>query len=162
LRRLARRRCPPRGRARADRPRRHRRAPRSLRASRQLAAMTDLAERFDAERPRLVRLAYGQLGSFAEAEDVVQDAWLRLQRVAAVLGTTVQSARQHASRARRAVEARRPRFPATREQQREVVAAFAAATLGGDIGALVELLDPDVVLTADGGGVVLAAPKPIA
>ena len=45
--------------------------------------MTDveLAERFEALRPRLLRLAYGQLGSLAEAEDVVQDAWLRLQRV---------------------------------------------------------------------------------
>lgn len=32
---------------------------------------------FEAERPRLTRLAYRMLGSFAEAEDVVQDAWLR-------------------------------------------------------------------------------------
>jgi RNA polymerase sigma-70 factor, ECF subfamily len=40
-----------------------------------------LAERFEALRPGLVRLAYGELGSLAEAEDVVQDAWLRLQRV---------------------------------------------------------------------------------
>src|SRR4051812_50069639 len=45
--------------------------------------MTDieLAERFEALRPRLLRLAYGHLGSIAEAEDVLQDAWLRLQRV---------------------------------------------------------------------------------
>ena len=42
---------------------------------------TELAERFEAQRPRLVRLAYGHLGSLAEAEDVVQDAWLRLERV---------------------------------------------------------------------------------
>src|SRR5262245_37271491 len=40
-----------------------------------------LADRFEELRPRLVRLAYGYLGSLAEAEDVVQDAWLRLQRV---------------------------------------------------------------------------------
>ncbi len=32
---------------------------------------------FDAQRPRLLRIAYRMLGSFAEAEDVVQDAWLR-------------------------------------------------------------------------------------
>jgi RNA polymerase sigma factor (sigma-70 family) len=32
---------------------------------------------FEAERPRLTRLAYRMLGSVAEAEDVVQDAWLR-------------------------------------------------------------------------------------
>ena len=32
---------------------------------------------FEAQRPRLLRLAYRMLGSVAEAEDVVQDAWLR-------------------------------------------------------------------------------------
>jgi RNA polymerase sigma-70 factor (ECF subfamily) len=41
--------------------------------------MTAEAE-FEALRPYLMRLAYSQLGSVAEAEDVVQDAWLRLQR----------------------------------------------------------------------------------
>jgi sigma-70-like protein len=40
-----------------------------------------LAEDFEAERPHQLRVAYGQLGGLAEAEDVVQDAWLRLQRV---------------------------------------------------------------------------------
>ena len=40
------------------------------------------ATRFEAERPRLRRLAYRMLGSFAEADDVVQDAWLRWQRAA--------------------------------------------------------------------------------
>ncbi len=38
--------------------------------------MSDLAA-FEAERPRLGRLAYRMLGSVAEAEDAVQDAWLR-------------------------------------------------------------------------------------
>ena len=37
-------------------------------------------ERFEAQRPRLARLAYRMLGSVAEAEDVVQDAWLRWNR----------------------------------------------------------------------------------
>jgi RNA polymerase sigma-70 factor (ECF subfamily) len=36
---------------------------------------------FEAERPRLQRLAYRMLGSVAEAEDAVQDAWLRWSRV---------------------------------------------------------------------------------
>jgi RNA polymerase sigma-70 factor (ECF subfamily) len=40
-----------------------------------------LAQSFEAQRPYLRRLAYGTLGSLAEADDVVQDAWLRLQRV---------------------------------------------------------------------------------
>jgi RNA polymerase sigma-70 factor (ECF subfamily) len=35
---------------------------------------------FQAQRPRLTRLAYRMLGSLAEAEDVVQDAWLRWRR----------------------------------------------------------------------------------
>jgi RNA polymerase sigma-70 factor (ECF subfamily) len=40
-----------------------------------------LAEGFALARPRLLRLAYSELGDLGEAEDVVQEAWLRLQRV---------------------------------------------------------------------------------
>ncbi|CUS45287.1 MAG: sigma-70 family RNA polymerase sigma factor [Pseudomonadota bacterium] len=36
---------------------------------------------FEAQRPRLLRLAYRMLGSLSEAEDIVQDAWLRWSRV---------------------------------------------------------------------------------
>lgn len=39
-----------------------------------------LAERFEANRPHLRRVAYRMLGSAAEAEDAVQEAWLRLGR----------------------------------------------------------------------------------
>jgi RNA polymerase sigma-70 factor (ECF subfamily) len=39
-----------------------------------------LAERFAQARPRLLRLAYSELGDVGEAEDVVQEAWLRLER----------------------------------------------------------------------------------
>ncbi|KAA0023050.1 RNA polymerase sigma factor SigJ [Antrihabitans cavernicola] len=42
---------------------------------------TELADRFEELRPYLRRVAYSTLGSLAEADDVVQDAWLRLQRV---------------------------------------------------------------------------------
>ena len=41
----------------------------------------EIADLFEAHRPRLVRLAYRMLGSLAEAEDVVQDAWLRWRDV---------------------------------------------------------------------------------
>ena len=41
---------------------------------------TDLATRFDAHRPRLHAVAYRVLGSFADADDAVQEAWLRLGR----------------------------------------------------------------------------------
>ncbi len=37
-------------------------------------------QRFAAMRPRLLRLAYSELGDLSEAEDVVQEAWLRLER----------------------------------------------------------------------------------
>jgi RNA polymerase sigma-70 factor, ECF subfamily len=40
-----------------------------------------VAERFAHARPRLLRLAYSELGDLGEAEDVVQEAWLRLERV---------------------------------------------------------------------------------
>jgi RNA polymerase sigma-70 factor (ECF subfamily) len=239
-----------------------------------------LAREFEAQRPYLRRLAYGTLGSFAEADDVVQEAWLRLQRadaeaiedlrawlttvvgrlaldalgsarrrreryvgpwlpepevgalgadgggdaagmvgavvgggaasreaardpadrvtldeqvstallvvlerlspaertafvlhdvfglgfpeVAEVVGRTPAAVRQLAARARRHVDAGRPRFPASREQQLEIVAAFATAWEAGDVEALLGVLDPEVVFTSDGGGVVTAARKPVA
>ncbi|MFJ4653651.1 RNA polymerase sigma factor SigJ [Nocardia sp. NPDC088792] len=40
----------------------------------------ELAELFERERPYLRRLAYSTLGSLTEADDVVQDAWIKLQR----------------------------------------------------------------------------------
>lgn len=40
----------------------------------------DATDVFEAQRPRLLRLAYRMLGSTAEAEDIVQEAWLRWQR----------------------------------------------------------------------------------
>ncbi|HEX4692231.1 MAG TPA: RNA polymerase sigma factor SigJ [Solirubrobacteraceae bacterium] len=216
-----------------------------------MTAPEALADAFEAQRPHLLRVAYGQLGSLAEAEDVVQEAWLRLQRVdaeevrdlrawlttavnrlaldalrsartrreryvgpwlpepvvdadpadrvtldesvgtallvvletlsagervafvmhdvfgydfaavAEVLGTSQEAARQQASRARRRVRDGRPRFPATREQQRVIVEAFLAAASEGDADALLGLLAPDAVLRADSGGMVTAPRKPI-
>jgi DNA-directed RNA polymerase specialized sigma24 family protein len=39
-----------------------------------------LAERFEEDRPRLRAVAYRMLGSLSEADDAVQEAWLRLSR----------------------------------------------------------------------------------
>lgn len=212
--------------------------------------MTDLASAFEAERPRLTRVAYGILGSISEAEDVVQEAWLRLERtdageiedlrawlttvvgrlaldalgsarrrresyvgewlpeplvaesedeetldqkistallvvlerlspaergafllhdvfdlpfdeVAEVVGRSPAAVRQLASRARRHVEAGRPRFPASRQEQERITVAFAMAWREGDLEGLVALLDPDAVFRSDGGGRVPAAGKPL-
>ena len=46
-----------------------------------------LTERFEENRPRLRGVAYRMLGSLSEAEDAVQEAWLRLSRIdAATVG----------------------------------------------------------------------------
>jgi RNA polymerase sigma-70 factor, ECF subfamily len=212
-----------------------------------------VAETFQQLRPRLVGVAYGLLGSVAEAEDVVQDAWIRLQRsdvdsiddlagwlvtttsrlaldvlrsarsrresyigpwlpepvetapdpadavsladsmswammivletltpaeraafvlhdvfglsfaeIGTALGRNAAAVRKLASRAREHVDARKPRFDVDPAAHREVVDAFASATLSGDLAQLLHLLDPDAVLTADGGGLVRAARAPIA
>ena len=220
--------------------------------SRPAAADEQLAAEFAQLRPYLLRVAYSHLGSLSEAEDLVQEAWIRLERsdraeirnlrawlttvvsrlaldaltsarsrresyvgpwlpeplvqadpnaadpagqldldesvsmallvvleslspaersafllhdvfgysfneVAEIVGRTPAAARQLATRGRHAVQARRPRYPAGAEEQREVVAAFQAATQDGDVGSLIELLDPAVTFRSDGGGVVNAA-----
>jgi RNA polymerase sigma-70 factor (TIGR02957 family) len=73
-------------------------------------------------------------------------------RIAKIVGTSEQNARQLAARARRHVEERRPRFEASREQREELAARFFAAAEEGDLEGLEELLAHDVVLRGDGGG----------
>jgi RNA polymerase sigma-70 factor (ECF subfamily) len=81
--------------------------------------------------------------------------------VANALGVSTEAARQHASRARRAVHEREPRRAAPLAEQKAVMEAFIAACQRGELDGLLALLDPDVVLTSDGGGVVKAAMRPI-
>jgi RNA polymerase sigma-70 factor (TIGR02957 family) len=73
-------------------------------------------------------------------------------RIAEIVGTSEQNARQLATRARRHVAERRPRFEATREQREELATRFFAAVEEGDLEGLEELLAHDVVLRGDGGG----------
>ena len=211
-----------------------------------MCPMTDddwLAARFEASRPRLRAVAYRMVGSLAEAEDAVQEAWIRAaagytqdvanldgwlttvvaricldmlrarksrreepldpgqaaadgaagpeqeaeladsvgyallvvldtlapaERVAFVLhdmfglpfdeigtvtGRSPTAARQLASRARRRVQGTPPLPDGRRKAAREVAAAFLAASRGGDLEALLAVLDPDVVLHADAASV---------
>ncbi|MBA2944729.1 RNA polymerase sigma factor SigJ [Streptomyces himalayensis] len=72
--------------------------------------------------------------------------------IAAILDRTPSAVRQLAHRAREHVHARRPRFEAHPRVQQEAAERFVAAALGGDMGALMEILAPDVTLWSDGGG----------
>ncbi|WP_242902965.1 RNA polymerase sigma factor SigJ [Actinomadura terrae] len=78
-----------------------------------------------------------------------------------VVGREPAACRQLAVRARRRIEARAPRFEPSPDEQRRVLAAFAAACRTGDVQALLALLDPGVVVRSDGGGWVAAARRPV-
>ncbi len=219
--------------------------------------MTDLelAQEFDRHRPHLLSVAYRLMGSRSDADDVVQEAWLRLQRVdagridslrawltrvtgricldllrsasarrqdyvgewlpepliaasndddpadhvtldesvglamlvvletlspaqrtafvlhdvfglsfdevAEVVGRSPGAARQLASRARRLIAERRPRFDTDTAAQRAAIEAFLTAAREGDLAGLVRVLDPDVVWHSDGGGRLPAPLRPV-
>ncbi len=208
---------------------------------------------FIATRPRLLGIAYGMLGELTEAEDVVQDAWLRwgeadraavrnpeaflvrvttrlaldrlrsararrevyvgpwlpeplvtdpetpetaaieaerldlallaaLERlnpieravlvlrdvfdleyaeIADALDRAPANVRQIARRAREHAGDRIRARPVGEEERERLAAAFLAAAVSGDVGAIRDLLAADAVMYTDGGGVVTAARKPI-
>jgi RNA polymerase sigma factor (sigma-70 family) len=212
-----------------------------------------LAERFEAHRSHLRAVAYRMLGSLSEADDAVQEAWLRLSRsdpsrvanlggwlttvvarvsldmlrsrksrceepldvhvpdpivsradaidpahealladsvglallvvletlgpaerlafvlhdmfavpfdeIAPIVERSPSAARQLASRARRRVQGATSVPDADPTSQRKVVDAFLAAARGGDLDALLAVLDPDVVVRADRGAVPAGASR---
>jgi RNA polymerase sigma-70 factor (TIGR02957 family) len=76
--------------------------------------------------------------------------------IAAIVGKSEDNVRQLATRARRHVEQRRPRFQTTREKRDELARRFFAAAEHGDLSELEALLAHDVELATDGGGKVPA------
>ena len=76
---------------------------------------------------------------------------MTFDEIAPIVDRSAVAARQLASRARRRVQSRAPKADHDLHQQRRVVDAFMAAAREGDFERLVAVLDPDIVLRADGG-----------
>ncbi|HET6954826.1 MAG TPA: RNA polymerase sigma-70 factor [Acidimicrobiales bacterium] len=72
--------------------------------------------------------------------------------VAGIVGKREANCRQLAARARRHLDAERPRFDASREARDELATRFFAAVAGGDVDDLVGMLAADAVVYGDGGG----------
>jgi RNA polymerase sigma-70 factor (TIGR02957 family) len=83
------------------------------------------------------------------------------EEIAEAVGKSPAAVRQIAHRARDHVDARRPRMPVSPTEQQEAVDRFLAAVRDGDMQGLLDVLAPDVVTVADGGGFVTAARRPV-
>ena len=81
--------------------------------------------------------------------------------IASLVGKGEVNCRQISRRARQSVEARRPRFESSPEQEKRLMEGFLQASLGGDMEALLRLLSEDVILYSDGGGKTRAPLNPV-
>ncbi|CAL9598884.1 ECF RNA polymerase sigma factor SigJ [Actinosynnema sp. ALI-1.44] len=84
---------------------------------------------------------------------VLHDAFgVPFDSIATTLGCTVATARQHASRGRRAAAVSTPPPRVALDEQREVLEKFLAALHSGDTEAVISLLHPDAIMVGDSGG----------
>src|SRR5829696_541379 len=81
--------------------------------------------------------------------------------IAEFVGKSDANCRQILARARRHVDAGRPRFEPSRREREALLERFLEAARAGNVAGLVELLAADAVSYADGGGKVRATPRPI-
>ncbi|MEN3271866.1 MAG: hypothetical protein V7636_627 [Actinomycetota bacterium] len=132
--------------------------PEPLSTSPELAADIELAESLSIAMLTVLET----LGPAERAVFVLREVFdVSYDEIAEAVGKTPGAVRQIAHRARDHVAARRPRMPVSTTEQQQAVDRFLAAVRNGDVRALLDVLAPDVVVVADGGGLVVAAPRPI-
>jgi RNA polymerase sigma-70 factor (ECF subfamily) len=94
-----------------------------------------------------------RLGAEQRVAFVLHDAFgVPFSKIAETLNCSADSARQHASRARKAVADADPPSRVDLAEQQDLLGRFLAAMSRGDLSAVVSLLHPDVVVVGDGGG----------
>jgi RNA polymerase sigma-70 factor (TIGR02957 family) len=102
------------------------------------------------------------LGQAERAVFVLREVFdVPYDEIAEAVGKSSAAVRQIAHRARQHVAARRPRMEVSRTEQQQVVERFLVALTTGDVEGLMDVLAPDVVLVADGGGLVPAVRRPV-
>jgi RNA polymerase sigma-70 factor (ECF subfamily) len=118
-------------------------------------ATSDPEERVDLQES--VSLAFlmllEQLQPFERAVFLLREVFAyEFEEIAAMLGKSEAACRRSFSRAKLHLQAHRPRFPASPETHRQLLAGFLYAAQGGDMAALTSMLAEEVTLWADGGG----------
>ena len=102
------------------------------------------------------------LGPVERAVFVLREVFeLPYEDIAEATGKSAVAVRQIAHRARGHLAARRPRMQVSRLEQQAVTERFLAALRTGRLQELMEIMAPDVVLVADGGGFAAAVLTPI-
>ena len=102
------------------------------------------------------------LGPAERAVFVLREVFdIPYDEIAEAVGKSPAAVRQIAHRARDHVAARRPRVQVSTTEQQEAVDRFLVAIRNGDLHGLLDVLAPDVVVVADGGGLAPAARRPI-
>ncbi|MEU9175329.1 RNA polymerase sigma-70 factor [Streptomyces sp. NPDC048550] len=129
-----------------------------------LLTAPDVAE--DAELAESVSMAMmlvlETLSPTERAVFVLREAFdVSYEEIAAAVDKSPAAVRQIAHRARRHVDARRPREVVSPSQTRAVLESFRRALSTGDVQGLLAVLAPGAVLVSDGGGIKQAAPRPI-